>query len=279
MIEQLPVQEGGTVAFRLSGKLRHADYQAFLPRLESLIEEEGRLSVLLELDDFHGWDLEAAWDDFRFGMEHQTDFARIALVGKGALQHWMAVMAKPFVNGEVRFFERDDLGAAWDWLRDPQRQAEADRAEPPPYRQILVGVDFSAHAERAVHRAVKLGEQADARIILVHAVESYGLYDEFYDPIIPLKPDLDLELSAAARQKLDAMIQDLGAGKLQAEVMVGSPKAVVLSQAEAMQADLIVLGQHGRRGISRLLGSTAAGVIAGARCDVVTVRVDGNNHG
>lgn len=275
MIEQLPVQEGGTVAFRLSGKLSHADYQAFLPRLESLIAEEGRLSVLLELDDFHGWDLEAAWDDFRFGMEHQTDFARIALVGQGALQHWMAIMAKPFVNGEVRFFEHDDLAAAWDWLRDPQLQAVADRAEPVPYRQILVGVDFSAHAERAVHRALALGRQADARITLVHAVESYGLYDEFYDPVIPLKPDLDLELSAAARQKLDAMIQGLGTGQLQAEVMVGSPKAVILSQAEAMHADLIILGQHGRRGIARLLGSTASGVIAAARCDVLAVRLNG----
>jgi universal stress protein A len=70
------------------------------------------------------------------------------------------------------------------------------------------------------------------------------------------------------------MIQDLGTGKLQAEVMVGSPKAVILSQAEAMHADLIILGQHGRRGISRLLGSTASGVIAGARCDVLAVRLD-----
>ena len=103
MIEQLPVQEGDTVAFRLSGKLSHADYQAFLPQLESLIEERGRLSVLLELDDFHGWDLEAAWDDFRFGMAHQGDFERIAIVGQGGLEHWMALMAKPFVGEPVPF--------------------------------------------------------------------------------------------------------------------------------------------------------------------------------
>jgi universal stress protein A len=125
MIEQLPVQDGGVVAFRLSGKLSHADYQSFLPRLESLIQAQGRLSVLLELEDFHGWDLEAAWDDFRFGMAHPNDFARIAMVGHGSLQHWMAVMAKPFINGEVRFFEREDLGAAWDWLR------ATSRASPP----------------------------------------------------------------------------------------------------------------------------------------------------
>lgn len=275
MIEQLPVQEGDTVAFRLSGKLSHADYQAFLPQLESLIEERGRLSVLLELDDFHGWDLEAAWDDFRFGMAHQGDFERIAIVGQGGLEHWMALMAKPFVEGEVRFFEREDLGAAWDWLCEPHRQAVADRAEPTPYRRILVGVDFSAHAERAVHRALALAEPADALITLVHAVESHILYDESYDPLIPLKPDLDLELSAAAQKKLEALIQDLDRGNLTPEVMVGAPKAVILSQAEALHADLIVVGQHGRRGLSRLLGSTASGVIAGARCDVLAVRLEG----
>lgn len=121
MIEQLPVQEGGVVAFRLRGKLSHADYQTFLPRLESLIDEHGPLSVLLELEDFHGWDLAAAWDDFRFGMAHPNDFARIAMVGHGHLQHWMARMAKPFVHGEVRFFEREDLDAAWDWLRETTR--------------------------------------------------------------------------------------------------------------------------------------------------------------
>jgi universal stress protein A len=118
VIEQLPVQDGDVVAFRLSGKLGHADYQTFLPRLEALIAERGRLSVLLELRDFHGWDIHAAWDDFRFGMAHANDFARIAMVGHGHLQDWMAQMAKPFVHGEVRFFEREDLDAAWDWLRE-----------------------------------------------------------------------------------------------------------------------------------------------------------------
>jgi len=275
MIQQLPVQEGGIVAFRLSGKLSHADYQAFLPQLEALIEEEGPLSVLLELDDFHGWDLEAAWDDFRFGMAHQEDFARIALVGQGQVQRWMALMARPFVNGEVKFFQREDLGAAWDWLREPLREAEVANTAPAPYRQILVGVDFSDHAGRAVLRALQIARLTDARITLVHAVESYALYDEFYDPVIPMRPDLDLELSDAARQKLDALIEKLDVGELPAEVMIGSPRAVLLSQAEAMHADLIVVGQHGRHGLSHLLGSTASGVIAGARCDVLTVRMDG----
>ena len=38
-----------------------------------------RLFVLFE--DFHGWDLHAAWDEFKFGLKHDADFERIAMVG------------------------------------------------------------------------------------------------------------------------------------------------------------------------------------------------------
>ncbi len=274
MIEQIPVQEDNIVAFRLSGKLSHADYQAFLPRLEELIKEQGRISVLLELVDFHGWDLGAAWDDFRLGVEHADDFERIAIVGEGGLQKWMALMAKPFTSAEVRFFEAEQLGDAWDWLREPRQQAAAATAPAAPYQSILVGVDFSAHAERAVQRAVELAGHYGGRVHLVHAVENYIYYDESYDPVIPLELDMDLELVAAAKERMRLLIDRLGVGKLDYEVLLGSPKGVILSQAEALRTDLIVVGRHGHRGIARLLGSTANAINNRARCDVLTVRLD-----
>jgi len=55
---------------------------------------------------------------------------------------------------------------------------------------------------------------------------------------------------------------------------LGAPKGVILSHAEGLHADLIVLGTHGHRGIGRLLGSTASAVVHSARCDVLTVRID-----
>lgn len=274
MIEQLPVQEDNIVAFRFSGKLSHADYQAFLPRLEELIKEHGRISVLLELVDFHGWDLSAAWDDFRFGVEHADDFERIAIVGKGGLQKWMALMAKPFTSGEVRFFEQEELGAAWDWLREPKQQAVEAETPPAPYQSILVGVDFSAHAERAVRRALDLAQHYGGRVHLVHAVENYIYYDEAYDPVIPMELDMDLELVAAAKERMRLLVEKLGAGKLDYEVLLGSPKGVIMSQAEALRIDLIVVGRHGHRGIARLLGSTASAITHSARCDVLTVHLD-----
>jgi nucleotide-binding universal stress UspA family protein len=275
MIQQLPVQEDEIAAFRLTGKLSHLDYQEFLPRLEGLIKAHGRISVLLELADFHGWDLAAARDDFRFAVAHPDDFERIAIVGHGLLQRWMTLMAKPFTSGDVRFFEQERLSDAWDWLREPGLQARSDQAAPTPYQHVLVGVDFSAHSVRAVRRAMDLAKRHDADIHLVHAVESYALYDEFYDPVIPTKLGMDQELVQAAAARMRGMIDELEAGDVPSTVLLGSPKEIILSQAEALKADLIVVGTHGRRGVSRLLGSTASALTHSARCDVLTVRIDG----
>jgi len=272
MIQQIPAQEDNIVAFRLSGKLSHADYQALLPRLEELIKAHGRISVLLELVDFRGWDLDAARDEFHFGMQHQDDFERIAIVGRGALQHWIALMAKPFTSADVQFFKQDQLGEAWDWLREPLQQAALDQAPPAPYRRILVGVDFSAHSLRAVRRALDLAHRHGGHVNLVHAVEHVAYYEQDYGPLTA--PDLDLELMESAKGRMQQLIGELDAGDLPRNVLFGSPKSVILSQAAALYSDLIVLGTHGHRGIARLLGSTANAVSHNARCDVLTVRID-----
>jgi universal stress protein A len=271
MIQQLPVQEDNIVAFLLSGKLSHADYQAFLPRLEELIKVHGRISVLLELTDFHGWDLDAVLDDFRFGMQHQDDFERIAIVGQGILQHWMALMAKPFIRADVQFFNQGQLGEAWDWLREPLQQVALDQAPPAPYRRIMVGVDFSAHSVRAVRRALDLAHRHGSHVNLVHAVEQVVYYEQDYGPLTA--PDLDLELMESAKGRMQQLIGELDAGDLPRNVLFGSPKSVILSQAEALCSDLIVLGTHGHHGIARLLGSTANAVSHNARCDVLTVHI------
>ena len=275
MIQQSPVQEDNIVAFRLSGKLSHADYQTFLPSLEKLLDEHNHISVLLELVDFHGWDLTAAWDDFRFGIAHPDAFDRIAIVGHGKLQRWMTLMAKPFTSAGVRFFEQEQLGEAWDWLRELPQQAALDQAQPAPYRHILVGVDFSAHSLRAVRRALDLAKRNGGGIHLVHALESHLSYDPAYDPVLVQQHDMDLDqaLMEAAKGRMEQMIDDLGAGDLPRRVLFGSPKRVILSVAEALRSDLIVVGTHGHRGIGRLLGSTASAITHSARCDVLTVHI------
>jgi universal stress protein A len=61
-------------------------------------------------------------------------------------------------------------------------------------------------------------------------------------------------------------------------IVLGRPEVEIHAKAEELGADLIVVGSHGRHGLALLLGSTANGVLHGAGCDVLAVRV-GKNSG
>jgi len=271
----MPVQENNIVAFRATGKLTHADYQAFLPELEQLMGDKGHLSVLFELRDFRGWDLAAAWDDFRFMNEHNNDFERIAVVGSNRLEHWMTAISAPFLSGEIRFFDEDQLGDAWDWLRESTRE-EAEEAAPETYKTILVAIDYSPHNERLVYRALQLATAFDASVHLAHAVDYPIYYDEAYDPIIAV--DTEKEMEAIAKEHMNSLLEKMDSPRLSGEVLPGSPKGVILSQSEALNADLIIMGKHGQGVLGNLLGSTTNAVMHHTRCEVLSVPLDSKGN-
>ena len=274
MFKPIPVNIKGVVAFKAVGKLTHADYQKFLPTLEEIIRKEGPISLLLELENFHGWDLEAAKDDYEFAKTHLEYFRRIAIVGDKGWERWLTLMAKPFVDTEVRFFTPDQLSEAWDWVREPFVEEEKEKAFPQPWQHILAPVDFSPHAERSVKRAAALARENNASLTLLHVVEDFVLYDDFYDPVIPLTMEYEDSLLEAASQRLADWVRELDLGTPNVEVILGSAAGTILSYAEAQNVDLIVMGSHGRKGISRLLGSTTRSVLNRARCEVLSVPLD-----
>ncbi len=278
MFQEIPVNDEHIIAFKAIGKLTHDDYQEFLPRIELKIDKAGSVSVLLELENFHGWDLEAAKDDYEFGKKYADNFRRIAIVGDKRWERWLAVLSRPFTRAEVRYFERDDLQQAWDWLREPfVEKKTAAAAKLREWRHVLMPTDFSPHAEHALQRAVEIARRYDARLTLMTVVEEAIVYDELYDPLEGGfgYPIVDTELTQMqmdnTRKHLEKKAAGLGLPKVAVEVTVGSPKSAIHSYAEAQQVDLVVMGSHGRRGLARLLGSTTHAVLHGARCDVLSV--------
>ncbi|HID45452.1 MAG TPA: hypothetical protein EYP34_06830 [Chromatiaceae bacterium] len=284
MFKFIPVTENNIFAVRVTGKLTDEDYRQFLPELEKLIEDCGPISLMLELENFQGWEPKAAWEDFRFGKEHDKDFARIAIVGRKSWQKWMAAMGDAFTQTKVRFFYRDALQEAWDWLREGNDQ-QVSSAEavtepvveiPQPYRHILVALDFSPNARHALARALELARAHGAVLSLVHAVESTFYLDVGYDPFMVDSGEfieLDQQIHDRAEAQMKKLSDSLDYPNIRHEVLWGTPKNAVISYAEAQQVDLIVVGSHGRHGIARLLGSTAAAIAHSARCDVFVVRL------
>lgn len=118
MIEQLTTNSDKILGFKMSGKLHDDDYKKFVPLVDAAISKAGKIRMLAEFTDFHGWDLHALWDDIKFSTTHCTKIERIALVGEKKWEEWMAKVCKPFTMASIRYFDLGQTDAAWAWLRE-----------------------------------------------------------------------------------------------------------------------------------------------------------------
>lgn len=116
MIETLPTPSEKVLSFKLSGKLHDEDYKQFVPLVDTAIGKEGKVRLLAQFHDFHGWDMKALWDDIKFSTTHCTKIERIALVGEKSWEKWMANVCKPFTMAKIRYFNATELDAAKAWL-------------------------------------------------------------------------------------------------------------------------------------------------------------------
>ncbi len=135
MIETIETGLPRVVGVKLIGKLHHEDYRRFVPMIESILTAEGKVRLFVLFEEFQGWDMHAAWDDFKFALQHYSDFERIVMVGERRWEKWMASVCKPFTKAKVKYFDRSEVDAAWKWLEENEdgnrvtedRQVDQDR--------------------------------------------------------------------------------------------------------------------------------------------------------
>jgi hypothetical protein len=118
MIEPLPESSGNVLGFKMSGKLHDEDYKAFVPLVDGAIAKEGKIRLLALFQNFHGWDLNALWDDVKFSATHCAKIERIAIVGEKTWEEYMARVCKPFTMATIRYFDAADLSEAWTWIQE-----------------------------------------------------------------------------------------------------------------------------------------------------------------
>jgi len=275
MFEKIPVNADHIIAVRAEGVLTDADYQKFLPELEQLIEREGPISAYVDLQDFKRWEAKAAWEDLKFGLAHDVDFERIAVVGNSKWQQWMVKVSNIFFTADMRYFSAEEKQEAMDWLQEGVEDEPAPEEERfSPYKHILLATDFSPHAELAGRRALEIVDKYGAKLSVVHVLDNMILYDGFIEPVVIDQVSLYQELETSSRQLLDKLVERMGVqDRAEVHLLGGSPKDELLRFAEEQEVDLIVLGSHGRHGLDRLLGSVASGIINRAGCDVLTVHL------
>jgi hypothetical protein len=118
MIELLTGLPERTVGFKMSGKLHDEDYKNFVPQVDAEIADAGKINILAQFHDFHGWDAKALWEDIKFSTAHCTKFKKIALVGEKSWEKWMAKVCKPFTMAKIKYFDVAQLDAAKAWLAE-----------------------------------------------------------------------------------------------------------------------------------------------------------------
>lgn len=119
MIEILQQSDGKTLGVRLTGKVTDQDYETvFIPALEKLIKEHGKVNCLYFMDDeFVGWDLGAMWDDATFGIKHRNDFDKIAVIGGPKWAQWGTMIAGHLVSAEIKTYPVNEFEQAWAWMK------------------------------------------------------------------------------------------------------------------------------------------------------------------
>ncbi len=110
--------EGGkALEVDADGTLTKADYRNFVPTVERLIQEHGKINILFSMDHFHGWSPGGLWEDVKFDTRHFGDIQRLALVGDKKWEKWMARFCRPFTRAEIRYFDRQQTDQARQWVQ------------------------------------------------------------------------------------------------------------------------------------------------------------------
>ncbi len=145
------------------------------------------------------------------------------------------------------------------------------------YRNILVAVDGSHTSDIALQEAIKLANEIQARLRIVHAVDTVNLNRDMEFPDPAEIQDALIKSGEEILRKAEGVAREAGiqaeTGLIEIDTFGRRIPEVIAEDAESWPADLIVIGTHGRRGISHLfLGSVAEGVVRVATKPVLLIR-------
>jgi universal stress protein A len=145
------------------------------------------------------------------------------------------------------------------------------------YTRILTAVDLSEDSDEVAERARAIATNNGAELHLIHVIEPLSFA---YGGDIPMDfSGIQDEIHQQASAQLEKFGEKHGIPQSARHVVLGQPEVEIHAMADELDADLIVVGSHGRYGLALLMGSTANGVLHGATCDVLAVRVGQQQKG
>jgi len=139
------------------------------------------------------------------------------------------------------------------------------------YKHVLIGLDLSSESQQVIDKVKHLFTENDRKISLVHVQEPLSFA---YGGDIPMDlSEIQGQLEAQAKARLEEFKTQLAQFDVDCHVIIGQPSHEMHRFAKENDVDLIAVGSHGRHGLALVFGSTANGVLHGANCDVLAIRI------
>lgn len=148
-----------------------------------------------------------------------------------------------------------------------------------PYRHLLVAADLAPESQPVIDRALDMRERFQARLTLVHVIDSVVDGAEYTggafisDPGLPGDPGLEREQLETATREMAALGERIGVPPADRLIESGPTARSILHVARDLGVDLIIVGTHGQGWLSRLFGSTSRTLLAREPCDLLAVLV------
>lgn len=145
--------------------------------------------------------------------------------------------------------------------------------------KVLIALDGSPCSEQAFNYILssQWTEQTEFKIVSVVeplAAQATGWHSAYLGPgLVDLERQMFEQTSAMIVEKVQTLLNEKHGVKASGEVLTGAIWQSIVEESKSWSADLIVLGSHGRSGLSKiLLGSVAAAVAEHARCSVEIIK-------
>ena len=139
------------------------------------------------------------------------------------------------------------------------------------YKHILYATDFSKASLTTERKVAEISNQFDAQLSIIHVV-NFGSTVWMGGGGYFVLAELNEETLDNSKKALNACQERIAVDLRHTQTVQGSPKQEIVKYAKEIGADLIILGSHGHRQVSDLLGTTATGVLHKANCDVLVIQ-------
>ena len=138
-------------------------------------------------------------------------------------------------------------------------------------KKVVIPVDFTSTTHKVVDYATSIAEQLGAEIFFFHVINDFQGYDMMlvHPSFGAMKKDIQKEYE----ERMAALVEDYKDFKhgVSGKIVTGDAAEEIVKFAREIQADLIIIGTHGTKGLERvLMGSTAESVVKKANCPTLT---------